>query len=114
MAIEGVGKMQNILTNHAAEAWTNKFDAGFKMSESMEMPGVENKNFLEMLTQSVTQVNGLQQDANVAIEKLVTGETKNIHETMIAVEKAELAFKSMNQIRMKVIDAYKEIMRMQI
>ena len=59
-------------------------------------------------------MNGLQKEANVAIEKLATGESKDIASTMLAVEKAEIAFKAMNQIRMKVIDAYQEIMRMQI
>ena len=33
---------------------------------------------------------------------------------MLAVEKADIAFKTMNQVRTKVIDAYKEIMRMQV
>ena len=48
------------------------------------------------------------------VEVLVSGKSKNIHETMLAVEKAEIAFKTMNQIRTKVIDAYKEVMRMQV
>ena len=48
------------------------------------------------------------------MSKLASGKSKNIHETMLAVENAEIAFKTMNQIRMKVIDAYKEIMRMQM
>ena len=45
--------------------------------------------------------------ANKAIQNLAAGKTKNIHETMLAVENAEIAFKTMNQIRMKVIEAYK-------
>ena len=56
----------------------------------------------------------MQKDADIAVQKLVTGENKNIHETLLAVEQAEIAFKTMNQIRTKVIDAYKEIMRMQV
>ena len=67
-----------------------------------------------MLTTSIGEVNNLQVEANQAVQKLVTGESKNLHETMLAVEQAEIAFKTMNQIRMKVIDAYKEVMRMQI
>ncbi|MBF0208260.1 MAG: flagellar hook-basal body complex protein FliE, partial [Oligoflexia bacterium] len=51
---------------------------------------------------------------NMAIEKLATGDSDNLHETMLMVEQAEIAFKTMNQIRQKVIDAYKEIIRIQI
>jgi flagellar hook-basal body complex protein FliE len=56
----------------------------------------------------------MQVEANKAIQKLASGQTKNISETMLAVENAEIAFKTMNQVRMKVIEAYKEIMRMQM
>jgi flagellar hook-basal body complex protein FliE len=49
-----------------------------------------------------------------AVQKLASGESKNLHETLLAVERAEIAFKTMNQIRGKVIDAYKEIMKMQV
>ena len=51
----------------------------------------------------------MQTEANTAIKRLASGESKNIHETMLAVEKADIAFKTMNQIRGKIIDAYKEI-----
>jgi flagellar hook-basal body complex protein FliE len=50
----------------------------------------------------------------VAMEKLASGESKNLHETLLTVEKADIAFRTMNQIRSKVIEAYKEVMRMQI
>ena len=48
------------------------------------------------------------------MEKLASGKSQNLHETLLTVEKAEIAFKTMNQVRSKVIDAYKEIMKMQI
>lgn len=75
---------------------------------------MKGKSFGKILTEKITEVNDVQIEANHAIEKLVSGRSKNIHETMIAVEKAEIAFKMMNQIRLKVIDAYKEIMKMQV
>ncbi|MCK5072378.1 MAG: flagellar hook-basal body complex protein FliE [Bacteriovoracaceae bacterium] len=71
-------------------------------------------SFSEMLVNSISEVNNLQQEANKAIEKLATGKSKNIHETMLSVEKADIAFRTMNQIRSKVIEAYKEVMRMQM
>jgi flagellar hook-basal body complex protein FliE len=48
------------------------------------------------------------------MQKIASGESKNLHETLLAVERAEIAFKTMNQVRSKVLEAYKEIMRTQI
>jgi flagellar hook-basal body complex protein FliE len=72
------------------------------------------KSFSDFLTESISKVNTLQQDADVAMQRLASGESKNLHETLLAVERADIAFKQMNQVRLKVIDAYKEIMRMQV
>jgi flagellar hook-basal body complex protein FliE len=48
------------------------------------------------------------------MQGLVKGETKNIHETMIAIEKANVSFNMMIQVRNKLLSAYQEIMRMQL
>ena len=74
----------------------------------------DKEGFVSMLASKISEVNEIQEGANKAIENLVTGREKNIHQTMIAVEKAEIAFKMMNKIRGKVIEAYQEIMRMQV
>jgi flagellar hook-basal body complex protein FliE len=60
------------------------------------------------------EVNSDQVQADVAIKDLVAGRTKNIHETMLQVQKAELSLKTMMQVRNKILEAYKEIMRMQV
>lgn len=74
--------------------------------------GKENDgSFAKELSGALDEVNKLQLDADRAIEDLVTGKTKNIHETMIALSKAELAFKLTMQVRNKVVEAYQEVMR---
>jgi flagellar hook-basal body complex protein FliE len=120
MSVETVGQFKKVLDNYSGADWV-KSDGAVDVKGNLNPIGLEeslgpiNKtSFAEMLASSVSEVNGLQKDANTAIQKLVSGESKNLHETMLAVEKAEVAFKAMNQIRMKVIDAYKEIMRMQV
>ena len=70
--------------------------------------------FSETLRSSVEKVNEAQVQADTAIKALVSGRTKNIHETMLAVEKADASLKLMMQVRNKVLDAYREIMRMQV
>ncbi|RKY86908.1 flagellar hook-basal body complex protein FliE, partial [candidate division KSB1 bacterium] len=46
--------------------------------------------------------------------KLLTGEIKDVHDVMVAVEKANTSFELMMEIRNKMLDAYREIMRMQV
>jgi len=75
---------------------------------------VPGKTFKEFLTESIGQVNDMQAEADNAIERLATGRTDNMAEVFTAVQKAELAFKTLMQIRNKLVDAYNEIRQMRI
>ena len=120
MAIETIGGQTSLLTGHNAAKWTSKINTDFSGPLGLDAERAlggdlkAKQSFSEILAKSIDNVNNLQKDADVAIQKLVSGQSSNIHETMLAVEKAEIAFKTINQVRMKVIDAYKEVMRMQI
>jgi len=70
--------------------------------------------FSTFLNESLEKVNLLEKQSEEYNVKLVTGELDNIHEVMIAAQKADIALQLTMQIRNKVIDAYKEIMRIQI
>lgn len=72
------------------------------------------KAFGEMLKDSINEVNKVQHEAAASVEKLAKGETKNIHDTMIAAEKASVSFNMMIQVRNKLLSAYEEVMRMQV
>lgn len=71
-------------------------------------------SFGNMLARSLEEVNRLQITADEAIEDLEAGKQKNIHETMIAMEKADVAFQLLMQVRNKIISAYETVMRMQV
>ena len=73
-----------------------------------------NTSFGETLNQAVHDVNALQGEAGKAVQRMVSGEATDMHEVMIAVEKAKTSFELLMEIRNKTIDAYKEIMRMQV
>jgi flagellar hook-basal body complex protein FliE len=86
-----------------------------------QLPGVEESaqggqgtTFSEVLEKSLDQVNTYQTQADTAIKELVAGRTKNIHETMLAIERADSSLKLAMQVRNKILDAYREIMRMQV
>jgi flagellar hook-basal body complex protein FliE len=117
--IKDIGSFQQSLGKADASGWSSKVDkSGFGSQFDLETPGVGGtegaKSFGEMLTDSISKVNGMQNEANVAMEKLASGESQNLHETLLAVEKADIAFRTLNQVRTKVLDAYREIMKMQI
>jgi flagellar hook-basal body complex protein FliE len=68
----------------------------------------------KFFTELVTKVNDLQSQSDKAIQGLATGENKNLHEVMISMEKASISFQFMSSVRNKAIDAYHEVMRMQV
>ena len=70
--------------------------------------------FSDALRHAVNDVNRLQQDADKAIINVQTGNTGSLHEAIIALEKADISFRTMLQVRNKLIEAYQEIMRMQV
>lgn len=84
-----------------------------------EVPGApaptEGKSsFGEVLKDSIKQVNSLQQEADASIQSLATGGAASLHDTMLAIQKAELSFKLMMQVRNKIVEAYQEVLRMQV
>src|SRR5688572_2278739 len=71
-------------------------------------------SFKNMLIESINDVNALQQDADRAVEGLFTGEDVNPAEVLTAVQKADLAFRMMMQIRNKLVAAYDEVKNIRI
>ena len=86
-------------------------------SEQMKADGNDSKdqlNFADTLKQAIQEVNDLQKVADIKMQQLATGENKNIPDVMISAEKADIALKLMVQVRNKIIEAYQEIMKMQV
>lgn len=71
-------------------------------------------SFTDLLKSAVNKVNDYQAEADLAVKELVAGRNKNIHETMLTLERADLSLKLMTQVRNKILEAYREIMRMQV
>ncbi len=71
-------------------------------------------SFADTLKKSIDDVSKLQQDASQAVTDLATGKTENMSGVMTAVEKSDLAFKTLLAIRSKLMDAYDEIKGMSV
>ena len=71
-------------------------------------------SFVDILKDKVQEINKLQLDADKAISNVELKDSGSIHEAMIALEKASISFRTMMQVRNKILEAYKEVMRMQV
>jgi len=76
--------------------------------------GEAGPSFADTLAKSIEEVNHLQKEADLAIEKLASGESQNVHGAMLAVNKADTALRMTMQVRNKIVEAYQEVMRMQV
>ena len=86
---------------------------GTSLSSSKSLPSGED-SFANTLKNAVGKVNELQQQADIKMQQLATGETTDIADVKIAAEKADIALRLMTSVRNKMIDAYHEIMKMQV
>ncbi|MGQ9575373.1 MAG: flagellar hook-basal body complex protein FliE [Thermoguttaceae bacterium] len=71
-------------------------------------------SFRDLLLESIEQVNAMQQAADQAVEQLVTGQPITPAEVLTAVQKADIAFRLMMQIRNKIVQAYQEIQNIRV
>jgi len=70
-------------------------------------------SFADLLGKAVGKVDGLQLQADGEAEKLALG-GGNLHETALALEKADVAMRVLTRVRNKVVEAYQEVMRMSV
>ena len=68
--------------------------------------------FGDMFNGFLKDVNEMQQKADQSIQKMVSGEVKDVHQVMLAVGEAKVAFNLLLEIRNKTMEAYQEVMRM--
>lgn len=71
-------------------------------------------DFSKVIKSTINQVVEAEKQSEKAIEELQAGEAKNLHDVMISVEQADISLKMLVQFRNKALQAYEEVMRMQI
>lgn len=70
--------------------------------------------FSNVVQNFIQDTNNQQLQADQSVQRLATGESDSVHETMLALAKADLSMRVFMEVRNKVIDAYQEVMRMQM
>lgn len=76
--------------------------------------GESSQDFLSALESAVMETNSALKNADKASVDFATGKADNLHDVMIAMEKADLSLRTLTTVRGKVLEAYQEIMRMQV
>lgn len=71
-------------------------------------------SFQKAMSEAMSKVNEAQLESDRMTEKLVTGEADNLHDVMIAAEKGSVYMQTATEVRNKAVEAYKEMMRMQV
>ncbi len=72
------------------------------------------RTFDGVLEDTLAEVDRYQKEKETAVRNLATGKEADIHNTMIAIQKAHISFKFLVQVRNKVVSAYEEVMRMNV
>lgn len=76
---------------------------------TMQPKDAESASFKDFLLNSIQDVNSMQQQADQAVETLMTGGDADPAEVLTAVQKADMAFRLMMQMRNKMIEVYREV-----
>jgi flagellar hook-basal body complex protein FliE len=85
-----------------------------EVKTSSATPFEAQKSFASVLKQSIEKVNEAQLNSDKMTEKLARGENVDLHQVMIASQKASISLQATMEIRNKVVEAYQEVMRMQV
>lgn len=72
------------------------------------------KSFASVLKQSIENLNQTQLQSDKMTEKLALGQNVDLHQVMIASQKASITLQATMEVRNKVVEAYQEMMRMQV
>ncbi len=81
---------------------------------SQQEKPVDGADFKKFLADNLNRVNEMQVDADKAVENLITGKETDITKVMGAVEKADVAFKTLMAVRNKLVESYQDILRMRV
>lgn len=84
---------------------------------SLDSPAVQagsGAEFGQMVSDGISQVNQQLVGAQVDLQRLATGDVQNLHQVMMNLEETRLSFQLLLQVRNRVLEAYQDVMKMQI
>lgn len=107
MDTKGIDQMLSVLRATAAQAGSGV--------SALQPVSPEGQDFARILQTSIEQVSQRQQQAETMAANFAAGESNaNLHEVMLSLQKANLSFQEMVQVRNKLVSAYHDVMNMQV
>ena len=88
--------------------------SNYTLSPEKRLSSPNKNKFSQILKENINKVNNLQKNADKLTEDFALGKTDNIHQVTVATEKARLALDLTTSLQGRVLDAYEEIMRIQV
>ena len=108
MDTKGIEQMLSVLRSTAAQATG-------RPAENTAAAAAGAPDFAQVLQNSISKVNETQQAADKMAEKLAAGDnSQNLHEVMVALQTASVSFQEMVQVRNRLVNAYQDIMNIQV
>lgn len=98
--INGISNITPLISNNQVKAKMTPIEA--------------QQSFKTELNQALNKTNELQKNGQLTLEKLIQGENVDLHQVMVAQQKALISLQTTVEVRNKVIESYQEIMRMQV
>jgi flagellar hook-basal body complex protein FliE len=83
-------------------------------SKNIGPVGQSFNNFGDVLTNAINSLSEKENTANQAIASLAAGEDIEVHQVMLAMQEADISFQMALEVRNKIVEAYQEVMRMQV
>ena len=106
------GAQSNQKIRQAQKGFIQGSGMNVNMPHLKNLPEMEKPNsFQNILEQYVNQVNTLQHQSDAQVQRLVAGETKNLHDVMLAMDEAKTSFDMMIEVRNKLLSAYQELVK---
>jgi len=87
---------------------------GGQLLKNAQAGQIQGPSFSDYLSEQANKVNDTIITADQKVADVSTGKSQNLHEMMIALNKADLSLRMLTQIRNKAVEAYKELMRMSL
>ena len=92
----------------------NTYATTESLGEAAGTTQTQSVGFSEWIKREALQADALIKEADAGMTRLAKGEAVSLHEVMLSMEEAKLQFQLVTQIRNRVLEAYQEILRMQI
>lgn len=85
-----------------------------ELARPQSVDGPAKSTFKDMLSGAIDQVELSSSAAHKSVQQFLSGEGDDLHSTILSIQRADLEFQMLMQVRNKVVNAYQEVMRMQM